>query len=123
MSANARKGPTGQKLTVTAPSGGYASGQFIDLKSKASGEEGWVGEVLTDITENEEGAVEYGHQVEMPKNTGAGESFAVGDKVYRDATTGNATATATNNAYAGRATDSAGTSDTAVWLQLAPAGG
>lgn len=119
MSLNPRKGPSGRKLTLTAPTGGWSSGDLITI---LAGTSGWVGEALDDVAAGETGAVEVGHQATITKNTGTGESFAVGAAVYKDASTEVATATATGNDYLGRAVAAAGTSATTVEVCFAPTG-
>lgn len=120
MSNNSRKGPSGRKIQVTAPTGGLTSGDLYSLKT---GTTGWVGEVVNDADAGDTAIIEVGHQVEIAKNTGTGESFDIGDLVYKDANTGDATATATGNDYIGRATAAATTAATTVWVMFAPAGG
>ena len=118
MSALNTKGPSGRKVNVTAPTGGYFSGDIVPIRTGTSG---WCGIAINDIAATESGPVEHGHEVEVPKNTGTGESFAIGALVYRDASTGLATATATGNDLMGACTVSAGTSATTVWVQLGAA--
>lgn len=113
MSLNNRKGPAGQKLQVTAPTAGITSGQLVTL---VSGTSGWVGEAINDADASDTATVEVGHQAEIPKNTGTGESFSVGTTVYKDASTGKATATATGNDLLGTATAAATTAATTVWV-------
>ncbi|MFI4862427.1 MAG: DUF2190 family protein [Phycisphaerales bacterium JB063] len=119
MSANPRKGPSGRKITLTAPTGGWSSGDLVTI---LAGNTGWVGEGIADVSAGEEGAVEVGHQATIPKNTGTGEAFTVGAIVYKDASTGAATPNATGNDYLGRATEIAGTSATTVNVVFAPTG-
>ena len=119
MSTNVRKGAPGRKITLTAPTGGWSSGDLITI---LAGNSGWVGEAVTDVAVGATGAVEVGHQVTIPKNTGTGESFAVGAVVYKDASTGKATAAPTGNDYIGRAVASASTAATTVETVFAPAG-
>lgn len=120
MSLNPRKGPSGRKVTQTAPTGGWTSGDLISIRT---GTAGWVGEAIDDVAATEEGAVEVGHQATIPKNTGIGESFSVGSKVYKDASTGKATPTATGNDYLGGAVAAANTAATTVEVCFAPTGG
>lgn len=115
MSTLLTKGPSGRKLQITAPTGGVSSGDIYALRTGTSG---WCGIVVDDADATETAVVEYGHQVEVPKNTGTGESFSVGDLVYEDASTGKATATATDNNLMGACTEAANTSATVVWVQL-----
>lgn len=115
MSALQTRGPSGRKVTVTAPTGGYSSGDIVPIRT---GTEGWCGIAMCDIAAAETGTAEHGHEVEVTKNTGTGESFAIGALVYRDASTGVATATATGNDLMGAATEAAGTAATTVWVQL-----
>lgn len=120
MTLNARKGAAGRKVTVTAPTGGWTAGDLITL---ATGTSGWVGEAIDDVAATVSGAVEVGHQATITKNTGSGESFSQGDKVYKDASTENATPTATGNDYIGRAAAAATTAATTVEVVFAPSGG
>lgn len=119
MSLNPRKGPSGRKITQTAPTGGWTSGDLITVKSGTSG---WVGEAIDDVAATETGAVEVGHQATIPKNTGTGESFSVGDVWYKDASSGKATPTATGNDYGGRVVAAATTAATTVEVVFAPTG-
>ncbi len=120
MSTAQRKGASGRKVNATAPTAGYSSGDLVPLRTGTSG---WVGEALVDASSGETCTLEVGHEAYITKNTGTGESFSLGDKVYRDASTGVATPTATGNDYIGSATAAAGVSATAVWVQFAPTGG
>ena len=120
MSTSEKKGPSGRKVTVTAGSGGITSGDLHTLKS---GSTGWVGEAIDDAANGEDVAIEVGHQAKIPKNTGSGESFGVGDLVYKDTSSGKATAVSSSNDYIGRCTADASTSDTDVWTAFAPTGG
>lgn len=119
MSLNTHKGGPGRKVTQTAPTGGWSSGDLITI---LAGNSGWVGEAVTDVAVGAEGAVEVGHQSAIPKNTGTGESFTVGAIVYKDASTGKATPNATGNDYLGRATEIASTAATTVNVVFAPTG-
>src|SRR5690606_5623342 len=109
MSTLQTKGASGRKMNITAPTGGYSSGDIVPIRT---GTTGWCGIAVVDIAAGESGTVEYGHQVEVPKNTGTGESFAVGALVYHDASTGKATASSTGNDLMGAATEAAGTAAT-----------
>lgn len=115
MSTLQTKGPKGQKLQMTAPTGGLSNDDIVAIRS---GTDGWCGVVLEGADAGDAAVIEYGHQVRVPKNTGTGESFDQGDLVYRDASTGSATATSTGNDLMGAATVAAGTSDDHVWTQL-----
>lgn len=120
MSLNPRKGPSGRKVTQTAPTGGWTSGDLITIRTGTSG---WVGEAIDDVAVGVEGAVEVGHQAYVPKNTGTGESWSNGAKLYKDASTGKLTPTATGNDYAGSAVGAATTAATSAWICFAPTGG
>lgn len=120
MSSNPRKGPSGRKISVTAPTGGLASGALFAI---VAGIQGWVGEVIATIAAGVEGAVEVGHQATIPKNTGTGMSFAKGDLWYLDASTGKATPTATGNTLGGKVLAVASTSATTVEVMFFPVGG
>ena len=119
MTLNPRKGPSGRKVTQTAPTGGWTSGDLITLKA---GPRGWVGEAIDDVSATNNGAVEVGHQATIPKDTGTGESFAVGDDWYKDAASGKATPTAAGNDYGGKVVAAAGTAATTVEVVFAPTG-
>lgn len=56
--------------------------------------------------------------VTVTKNTGTGKSFAIGDKVYVDASTKKATPNATSNTLVGVAISAASTTDTEVNIHL-----
>jgi hypothetical protein len=120
MSLNPRKGPSGRKVTQTAPTGGWTAGDLITIRS---GTTGWVGEAIDDVAATEEGAVETGHQAYIPKNTGTGESWSNGALLYKDASTEKLTPTATGNDFVGSAVGAATTSDTSAWVTFAPSGG
>ena len=120
MSTLEKKGASGRIVTYTAPTGGVSSDDLVTL---ASGTDGWVGVARDDIAATEDGPVEVGAQMKLPKNTGTGESFSVGDKVYKDNSTGDATPSSTGNHYIGRCSEAATTSDTHVWTMMAEAGG
>jgi predicted RecA/RadA family phage recombinase len=115
MSTLQTKGPSGRKMQVVAPTGGIAPNDIVILRS---GTAGWCGIAETGAVAGAPATIEYGHQVEVPKEVGTGESFAVGALVYRDASTGKATAGSTGNTLMGAATKAASTSDTKVWVQL-----
>ena len=120
MSTSPRKGVSGRKVQVTTPTAGYTSNQIVII---ASGTTGWCGQSLADYDAGDTAILEVGHEVQVTKVTGSGLDFAVGEKVYRDSSSGNVTPTATGNAYVGRATTAAGINDTTVWVQFAPTGG
>jgi len=120
MSTIETKGASGRAVTVTAPTGGLSEN---DLHTLRSGTDGWVGYVRTGAAAGEDGVVMVGAQARIPKNTGSGESFDQGAKVYKDASTGDATAAATGNDYIGSASAAASTSDEFVWVMFAEAGG
>jgi|GEM_PF-2725899 len=119
MSAHEQR--LGNRITAVAPTGGVTAGDLIILKSGATG---WVGEAVTTATVGNSYTVQVGHEIKVAKNVTTGEIFAVGDKVYLDASSGKATVTASGNTYMGRATSAAATADvTTVWVKLAPTGG
>ena len=105
------KGPSGRKLKKTAPTGGLTGGDLTIIRSGTSGA---CGVVVDDVLVGEEAVVEYGHQVELPKLTGTGESWSLGALLYRDASTGKLTPNSTGNTLAGAATTAA----TTGWVQL-----
>lgn len=114
------KGPSGRTVKKTAPTGGYLGGAVVIL---AIGTTGWCGVAQDDYDAGDNAVIRVGEEVKIPKLTGTGNSFAVGDKVYRDASTGKATPTVTGNVYIGRATEAATTAATEVWVQFSPTGG
>lgn len=117
MAAVQTRSPSGRKTKITAPTGGYSSGDIVPLRTGVSG---WCGIAVADAAATETCVVEYGHQVQVTKNTGTGESFTHGALVYRDASTGVATATATGNDLMGACAEQSavGTSATTVWVAL-----
>lgn len=115
MATLATKGPSGRKMQFTAPTGGIAINDIVSIRTGVSGQ---CGIALTAADAAAQCTVEYGHQVEVPKNTGTGESFAEGALVYKDASTEKATATATGNDLMGFCIVTAGTAATTVWVQL-----
>lgn len=117
MSALQTRGPSGRKTKITAPTGGYSSGDIVPLRTGTSG---WCGIAVSDALVSETVVVEYGHQVEVTKNTGTGESFNHGDLVYHDASTGVATATSTGNDLMGACAEQSAvtTAATTVWVAL-----
>ena len=112
------KGPSGRKINVTAPTGGYSGGDLIAIRTGASGV---CAVVVDDIAAGESGPAELGHQVELPKLTGTGEDWSQGDVLYRDASTGSLTPNATGNTRAGMAAADATTAATVGWVLLNPA--
>lgn len=114
------RGPIGRTVKKTAPTGGYTGGAIVIL---GAGTTGWCGLAAQDYDAGETAVIRVGEEAKVTKVTGTGKSFAIGDKVYRDASSGNATPTATGNAYVGRATSTATTAATSVWAQFAPTGG
>lgn len=115
MRVNTR-GPSGRTVTRTTPTGGYQGGAIIILKS---GTDGWCGQALQDYNAGDTAVLLIGHEAEIPKVTGSGKTFALGDKVYRDASTGKATNATTGNTYIGRATLAAGATDDTVRVLFA----
>jgi len=75
---------------------------------------------VTDIYPNgPDGVLVYeAEKIVLPKNTGAGESFATGDLIYYDATAKKITPTSTSNIKCGRALEAASTTDTEVLADL-----
>ncbi len=117
MSTVQVQGRSGRKITQVAPTGGLTAG---DLYAFRTGTDGWCGVVELGAAVGENAVIAIGQHCEVTKNTGTGESFAVGAKVYHDASTDAATASATGNDLAGACTIAAGTADTKVWLMLGP---
>lgn len=115
MSTNQIKGRSGRTVQVAAPTGGLTKDDLFAIRT---GTGGFCGVVHKTKLATEIAVIEYGHHVEVNKNTGTGESFAVGTLVYHDAATDKATPTATGNDLAGAAMEVAGTAATKVFVQL-----
>ncbi len=115
MSTNETKGRPGRTMQVTAPTGGLTGG---DLYAIRSGTGGFCGVVVETKAATLTAVIEFGHQVKVNKNTGTGESGLIGALVYRDASTGKLTTTATGNDLAGALTAAMTTADTTAWVQL-----
>jgi len=99
----------GDALAVTAPSGGVVSGQPVLIGSlfgvaAYSAAAGAPAEIVTLGV------------FDLPK--AASVTFAVGDKVYFDATANNLTSVTTSNTYVGVATAAAASSDATVRVRL-----
>lgn len=98
-------------VSFTAPSGGYTRGliyQVTDCYAVARETVAATASCLMALR----------GPVTVTKNTGTGKSFAIGDKVYMDASTKKATPNATSNTLVGYAIAAATTSATTVdvWL-------
>lgn len=100
----------------TAPTGGYTRGlMYIVTDAYAVARDTVAATVSCPMAL-------YG-AVTVTKNTGTGKSFAIGDKVYVDASTKKATPNATSNTLVGVAIAAASTSATTVdvfMLGMAP---
>lgn len=98
-------------VSFTAPTGGYTRGLiYIVTDSYAVARETVVAAAVCKMALN--------GPVSVTKNTGTGKSFAIGDKVYMDASTKKATPNATSNTLVGYAIAAATTAETVVdvWM-------
>jgi hypothetical protein len=94
-------------LALTAPTGGVVAGLiyaytdvYVVAKETAAAAATFQGQHFGGVI--------------VTKNTGTGKSFAIGDKVYRDASTKKATPNATGNTLVGYAIKAAAIGDTEV---------
>lgn len=93
----------GNRITVIAPAGGLVGGDFYIAGAA-------FGIVSVTVAEGEEVEIHVGEAWTLPKATGA--AWAIGDKIYWDATAKNMTKTATANTLVGVAFRVAVTADT-----------
>jgi predicted RecA/RadA family phage recombinase len=115
MSTLQTKGNQGYSITYTAPTGGLTSNDVVIVRSGTSG---FCGIVENTVAVGDTAVVWCGRQARIPKLTTTGNSFAKGALVYRDASTGSATATATANTLIGACTSAAALADTYVWVKF-----
>lgn len=98
-------------VVFTAPTGGYTRGLIYLITD--------VYAVAREtVAATAECKMALSGPVRATKNTGTGKSFAVGDKVYVDASTKKATPNATSNTLVGVALEAASTSATDVLIYL-----
>lgn len=115
MSTLLERGNLGYSITYTAPTGGLSSNDVVIVRSGTSG---FCGVVENDVDFGDTAVVWCGQVRRIPKLTTTGNSFAKGALVYRDASTGSATATATGNTLIGACTEAAALADTYVWVKF-----
>lgn len=117
MAALQEKGSHSFPVPFVAPTGGVSSGDICIIVSGATG---LCGIAATDIAATETGTLLCGGIFKVPKETGTGETFTHGAAVYRDATSGKATASATGNTLLGWSYEDAtvGTAATEMWVKL-----
>lgn len=98
-------------VVFTAPTGGYTRGLIYNITDCYA-----VARETVDATES--CLMALTGPVVITKNTGTGKSFAIGDKVYMDASTKKATPNATSNTLIGFAIGAATTAETEVNVYL-----
>ncbi len=98
-------------VAFTAPTGGYTRGLLYLVTDV-------YGVARKTVSATETGLMALEGSVVATKNTGTGKSFAIGDKVYVDASTKKATPNATGNTLVGVAIAAATTADTEVLINL-----
>lgn len=113
MSATALnlRSPNFKSVKVTAPSAGYTAGQMVKIEDT-------VGVIVETKTSGKDTALIYEcEKIVVPKSTGV--TFAVGDKVYFDASAAAITSVASGNTLCGRANAVGASSDTSLEISLA----
>jgi predicted RecA/RadA family phage recombinase len=104
------RSPVFKSFKVTAPSAGYTAGQMVKIEDT-------VGVIVETKTVGLETALIYEcEKIVVPKSTGV--TFAIGDKVYFDATAAAITSVASDGTLCGRANVAALTGDTSVEITL-----
>lgn len=98
-------------VPFTAPTGGYTKGLIYACTDT-------YGVARETVSATATGKLAIWGMVWATKNIGTGKSFAIGDKVYVDASTKKATPNATGNTLVGVATRAAGVSDTVALVLL-----
>ena len=101
----------------------YSAGDMIAIGSTIGvvvEDVGTSGQATSDDYPNGPGGVlaYEAEKIVLPKATGVGESFAVGEKIYHNATNSNVSAVSTGNILCGRALEDAGTTDDEVLADL-----
>jgi predicted RecA/RadA family phage recombinase len=98
-------------VVFTAPTGGYTRGLIYNITD-------CYAVARETVAASADCKMALHGAVTITKNTGTGKSFAVGDKVYMDASTKKATPNATGNTLVGFAIAAASTSATTVdaWM-------
>lgn len=107
----------GSTVRMTAPSGGYTSGQVVVVRSGATG---MIGVVANDTAAGEEAVVHVDGEFLLPKKTGTAHAFSVGALGYWDVAEGNISSQASANVKAGIVTKAALAADTTVRIRLIP---
>ena len=115
MSDKQTKGAQGRMIQYTAPTGGVSSGDLVIIRSGTSG---LCAVMESDVAAAATGAAQVGHQVKLPKLTTTGNAWSQGDLLYRDATSGSLTNTATGNTLVGAAAQAALLADTTAWVLM-----
>jgi len=90
----------------------YSAGAMIKVQDT-------IGIVVEDVAENSEFVLLYeAEKVIVPKATGTGINFSVGDNVYYDATAKKVTNSSSGNTLCGKALESAGDNDAEFLIDL-----
>lgn len=104
------RSPNFKSTKLTAPSAGYTAGQMVKVEDT----------VFIIVTTAAVGvataAIYWAEKVVVPKATGV--TFAVGDKVYFDASAAKITSVASGNTLCGRALVAAGSSATTAEIEF-----
>jgi hypothetical protein len=104
-------------VSVTAPSGGYTAGLAYQIGS------GGYAIARQTVAAGASCLVAFpvsGQSIVMTKAAGTGKTFAVGAKVYRDATNKNAVSGSTGNVLIGMCVKAAAATDTTVEITAYP---
>jgi len=106
------RSPNFKSMLVTAPSGGYTAGQMVKVQDT-------VGVIVEAIDATKTGSMIYNcEKIVVPKTAGSGITFAVGDKVYFDASAGKVTNVASGNTLCGRANEAGAADDSEIEITL-----
>jgi predicted RecA/RadA family phage recombinase len=101
-----------KSVKVTAPTGGLTAGQLYVSNSL-------VGVIVDTVLVGEETAMIYQcDKIVVAKQAGTGITFSIGTKVYYRSAGPDVTNASTSNTLIGRATETAGASDTSVEIDL-----
>lgn len=104
------RSPNYKSVEITTPTAGYTAGDFIKVQQLC-------GVVVETKTVGQKAVLVYScEKIVVPKTTG--ETFAIGAKVYLNATTGKATSTASGNTLCGRANELGESADTEIEITL-----
>ena len=115
--SNTYRGP-GDRVTVTAGTGGYSSGDVVVVRSGATG---MIGVAVADIAASAEGEAEITgvHELTSSTSTSIG-VFAVGDIVYWDVAGAHCNSQASANVKAGICMEASAAAATTVKVKLIP---